>query len=958
MTDIERTRAELEEVIEALRNEFVGDSAVEQDAEEEFSISDIQDERLEAIFELAPDAYYLYDLKGRFVDGNRMAEKLTGYKREELIGKSFLSLSLLSKSDILKAAKRLIQNMRGKPTGPDVFTFIRPDNTRVDLEVRTYPVKIEGKRLVLGIARDITERKQIEEEIRTLNQTLEKKVLQATKELKAANKQLHSDIKSRLKKDKEVKEQEEHFRHIIDHANDLIYNTDKKGNITFFNPTAVKIMRRSEEELIGINYLELIRKDYKKKAEDFYGAQMKEVTPNTYFEFPAVRGDGSEIWLGQNVQPIIKNGKLKGFQAFARDVTDRKRTEIALKESERRYRAIFEDSRDVIYITGPDGYFIEINQSGLDLFGYTRDEIMKINARDIYLHPEDREDFVRELERNGYVLDYELKLKRRDGTSIDCLLSSTIRPSSDGKVLRYQGIIRDITEHKKAEEALLETERRFRELLENLKMIAVLLDLEGKIVFCNDFVSELTGHDKAELLGKNWFDIFVPEDEREMRRTEFRDNIKSGTIPIHHENVIITKENKRRNISWTNTTLKDSGGNVFGTASIGSDMTDRLKAEEQLRHAQRMEVIGKLAGGIAHDFNNALTPILALSQMHLSRLSDDDPVKKALSTINKSATRATKLTSRLMAFGRKQVLEPHVLNINTTLMSIGDLLQRSVGDDVRLKIKPGAGLWNVKADPIQMEQVLLNLAINAKDALGSSGQVTINTENYTLNRSSSKYSLDLDPGEYVLISVIDDGPGIEDEIKQYIFEPFFTTKEMGQGTGLGLSVAYGIIKQHDGEIICESQVGSGTTFKIFLPRVDKPVEEVKHEEVQEDQRGEETILLVEDDDEVREVLREILKDIGYLVIEAADGKQATKISKKFNNEIHLLLTDLILPGLNGRELSEKLAEKRSDMKVLFISGYSEDVIAKHGILDEGLSFLQKPFTAALLSKKVREVLDG
>ena len=958
MTDIERTRAELEEVIEALRNEYVGESAIEEDSGENFSISDIQDKRLETIFELAPDAYYLYDLRGRFVDGNSMAEKLTGYKREELKGKSFLSLRLLSKSDILKAAKHLIQNMRGKPTGPEVFNFIRPDGSDIRLEVRTYPVKIKGRKLVLGMARDLSERKRIENEVKSLNETLENKVLQATKELKAANKKLHSDIKKRLKREKDLKEQEEHFRHIIDHANDLIYNTDKRGNITFFNPTAVKIMGRTEKELQGINYLDLIRKDYRQRVKDFYRDQVKKVTPNTYFEFPAVKGDGSEIWLGQNVQPIIKNGKLKGFQAFARDVTDRKRTEMALKESERRYRALFEDSRDVIYITGPDGYFVGINQSGLDLFGYTRDEIMKLTARDLYLHPEDREGFVNELERNGYVRDYELKLKRRDGKAIYCLLSSNIRPSSDGKVLRYQGIIRDITEHKKAEEALLETERRFRELLENLKMIAVLLDLQGKIVFCNDFVSELTGYDKAELLGKNWFDIFVPEDEREMRRAEHRDNIKSGIIPTHHENVIITKENKTRNISWTNTTLKDTRGNVFGTASIGSDMTDRLKAEEQLRHAQRMEVIGKLAGGIAHDFNNALTPILALSQMHLAKLSDDDPVKKVLSTIHKSATRATTLTSRLMAFGRKQVLEPRVINFNTTLMSIGELLQRSVGENVKLKIKPGPGLWNVKADPIQMEQVLLNLVINAKDALVDTGQVTINTENLTLNNSSSRSNLDLDPGEYVLISVIDNGPGIDDEIKQYIFEPFFTTKEMGQGTGLGLSVAYGIIKQHNGEIICESKVGSGTTFKIYLPRIDEPVEEIKLEAIQIDRPGEETILLVEDDNEVREVLKEILKDIGYLVIEAANYKEATKMSTKFDHKIHLLLTDLILPGLNGRELSEKLLKKRGDMKVLFISGYSEDVIAKHGILDEGISFLQKPFTASLLNKKVREVLDG
>ena len=914
-------------------------------------------EDLNVIFEYAPDAYYLFDLMGYFVDGNLMAEKLSGYKREELIGKSFLKLTLLSPGGIIKSAKLLYNSARGKPTGPSVFVFNRKDGSKIELEVRTHPVNIGGRKLVLGIARDISSRKKIELEIITLNKTLEDKVKQRTEELNQALDKLRKDIEERNKMEKALHESEARFRNIIDNASDMIYETDRKGNSTYFNPNACIIMKFSKEELLGRNYLSLIRKDYRHIAKKFYKKQFLDKIPNTYFEFPAIKGDGSEIWLGQNVQPIIEKGVVKGFQAVARDITQRKKTEIALAESEKRYRSIFEESRDVIYVTDTEGHFLEINQSGLELFGYTREEIKDIVASDTYVDPDARLAFIKELESNGYVRDYELKLKKRDGTPIDCLLSATIRRSADGKV-RYQGIIRDITQHKQSEEALLQTERRFRELLENLEMIAILLDLKGNILFCNDYLSEKTGHEKNDILGKNWFDIFLPEEIRDEIREIYLDNVAAGSIPSHDEHEIITNDGSRLLFFWNNTPLRDSSGKIFGAASIGSDMTDRINAEEQLRHAQRMEVIGNLAGGIAHDFNNTLTPILALSQMHLARLDDDSPVKRALKTINRSATRATQLTSRLMAFGRKQVLEPHVMNINTTLLSIGELLQRSIGEDVSVKMKPTSELWNIKADPIQIEQVLVNLVINAKDALGEKGSITILTENTSVNSENIKAGLDLTAGDYVLTSVTDDGPGMTHEIKEHIFEPFFTTKDKGQGTGLGLSVVYGIVKQHSGEITCQTEPGKGTTFKIYLPRIDEPIEEIIHDsDIEKDYRGDEVILLVEDDDEVREVLTEILKDLGYLVIHASESAEATKKSKKFKNKIHLLLTDLILPGLNGRELSEQLAKKRKDMKVLFISGYTDDVIAKHGMIDEGLSFLQKPFTASSLGKKIREVLE-
>ena len=958
MTDFEKIRAGIEKEINKLREEYVGEEYSSDEQLKDFAVSQLKEEGLKAVFEYAPDAYYLYNLSGKFVDGNLMAEEISGYQRDELIGRSFMNLKILSSPDIIKAAKLLFLNIMGRATGPDNFTFIRKDGSKIELEIRTYPVKIEGKKLVLGIARDVSERNRIQQQIKELNRTLDEKVVKRTEELKVANEELHKDIIERLHAEEALHQSEERFRHIINNAGDIIYNTDRKGNLTYYNPTTARIMNYTEKELQKKNYMDMIRPDYRKEVKKFYTKQLTEKTLNTYLEFPAIRGDGSTIWLGQNVQPILKKGKVKGFQAVARDISDRKKTEKKLRESERRYRAIFENSRDVIYITDKEGFFVDINNSGLELFGYTWKELSKIKSSDLYVNPDKRKKFLAELETHGFVRDYELKLKNKNGDHLDCLISSTISPAADGKVMNIQGIIRDITQQKKSQRALLETEKRFRELLENLKMIAVLLDLDGKILFCNDFLLDLTDYKRDEILGADWFDNFVPEENRNKMKKLFFDSAKEGKIPSHDESNIITRSGEERLIFWNNTALRDTSGNIFGTASIGSDMTDRYKAEEQLRHAQRMEVIGKLAGGIAHDFNNALTPILALSQMHLAKIEDDHPVKRALSTINKSAKRATKLTARLMAFGRKQVLETHIININTTLISIGDLLKRSVGDSVMLKMKPSSNLWNVKADPIQIEQVLLNLAINAKDALNEKGEVVIRTRNITINKKKSNVPAAIAPGDYVLTTVSDNGPGIEKEIKEHIFEPFFTTKAKGQGTGLGLSVVYGIVKQHQGEIICNSSNGNGTTFEIYLPRVDEPVEEIKHEAIYKDYRGDEVIMLVEDDTEVREVLGEILKDLGYIIIEAADDTIAQKLSKKFTGQIHLLLTDLILPGINGRELSEVLVKTRKDMKILFISGYSDDVIAKHGVIDKGLSFLQKPFTASSLGKKIRDVLES
>jgi signal transduction histidine kinase/CheY-like chemotaxis protein len=384
------------------------------------------------------------------------------------------------------------------------------------------------------------------------------------------------------------------------------------------------------------------------------------------------------------------------------------------------------------------------------------------------------------------------------------------------------------------------------------------------------------------------------------------------------------------------------------------------KHEEQLRQSQKMEAVGRLAGGVAHDFNNLLTAILGYSQLMQARLDQASPLHREVEEIQKAGQRAASLTRQLLAFSRKQVLQPKVLDLNTVVTDIDKMLARLIGEDIEMIAFPDPKLGRVKADPGQIEQVIMNLAINARDAMPQGGKLIIQTSNVTLEDSyTSKRSLNLKPGPYVMLAVTDTGYGIDKKILPHIFEPFFTTKEQGKGTGLGLSTVYGIVNQSGGDIWVETDTGRGTTFKIYLPRVDNPAEEQQASEQRESLFSvSETVLLVEDEDVVRNLVREILMMNGYNVLQAANGREALPICEQHVGPIHLMLTDVVMPQMGGRELAERVASLRPEMKVLFMSGYTDDAIVHHGVLDSGIAFIQKPFTPDSLARKVRDMLDS
>jgi len=392
---------------------------------------------------------------------------------------------------------------------------------------------------------------------------------------------------------------------------------------------------------------------------------------------------------------------------------------------------------------------------------------------------------------------------------------------------------------------------------------------------------------------------------------------------------------------------------------VRSDVTKRASLEDQLRQSQKLEAIGRLAGGIAHDFNNILTAIMGYGALLQAGFDERDPRRQEVEEIKKAVRRASSLIQQLLAFSRRQVLQLRVLDLNAVVLNIQQLLQRLIGEDIELIIRPTPALGRVKADPGQIEQVLMNLALNARDAMPQGGKLTIETVNVMIDETFARRYLVSQPGPYVMLSVSDTGMGMDAETQAHIFEPFFTTKEQGKGTGLGLATVYGIVKQSGGSIFVYSEPEKGAICKIYLPRVDEPLTHLDVvKAVIEPLRGTETILLVEDEESVRELVRKVLQRNGYTILEAADGEEAVEICQKHDGEIHLLVTDVVMPRMSGREVAETLMVSRPKTKVLYMSGYTDDAIVRHGVLDSMTAFLQKPFTPETLMRKVRDVLDS
>jgi PAS domain S-box-containing protein len=502
-------------------------------------------------------------------------------------------------------------------------------------------------------------------------------------------------------------------------------------------------------------------------------------------------------------------------------------------------------------------------------------------------------------------------------------------------------------------QALLASEERYRLVTENIADAVFLLELDGRIVLANSRAEAVTGHSKAELVGRSICSLLPEAGAREAQAR--LSDLGAGVSPFFE--VEVARDNGAcvlLEVHMTNV-LKD--GMPVARLVVARDITERRSLEDQLRQAQKMEGIGRLAAGVAHDFNNLLTAIGGRCYLVLKELTSENPLRRDIEIIQGAAERAAKLTHQLLAFSRKQILEPRVLDLNAIVTGIEPLLRRMIREDIEVAtaLDPAAG--RVKADAGQIEQVLLNLAVNASDAMANGGRLTMATGNVTLDETYTRTHPEVEPGPYVLLSVSDSGHGMTAEVQARIFEPFFTTKEVGKGTGLGLATVYGIATQSGGQITVYSELGHGTVFKLYLPRVNAEPGIAEQERPAEiSRRGSETVLLVEDDEALRTLAREILSIQGYTVLEATSPSEALRLAAAHPTPIHILLTDVVMPQMNGRQVADHLLAARPGLKVLFMSGYTDAAIVQHGVLEPGTHFLQKPFTPDGLSRKLREVL--
>jgi PAS domain S-box-containing protein len=521
------------------------------------------------------------------------------------------------------------------------------------------------------------------------------------------------------------------------------------------------------------------------------------------------------------------------------------------------------------------------------------------------------------------------------------------------KVQRERNLIHieDLLEARTLE--LRDSEDRHKVLLETTgNGMAIIKD--GKVVFANEQVGDLFRCRASEIIGSSFLEYFHPDEVQRIQSQYER--YAGGESDLG----IIEARLKRANDDYIHVEINGSRYRFEGKNAILISLLDlsaRKKAEDQLRQAHKMEAVGRLAGGVAHDFNNILTAINGYAEMIIEGLDANDSLRPNMEVILNAGKRAADLTAQLLAFSRKQVIAPKVIQPNDILKGSQKMLRRIIGEDIDFVFAPGARLWRILADPTQLDQVLMNLAVNARDAMPNGGKLTIETQNVTLDDEYCKSHAGFKPGDYAMMAVMDTGHGMDAETKSKIFEPFFSTKEKDKGTGLGLAMVYGVMKQNNGFINVDSEPGAGTTFKIYFPAHKEKAENTRKSKLADLPEGTETILLVEDEGIVRRLAKTVLERQGYTVIDAPDGKKAYLAYKKHSGDINLLLTDVIMPKMNGRELHKKLLKLNSDLVALFMSGYTEDILAPHGVLGEGAHFLQKPFTIGSLTQKVRQVLN-
>jgi PAS domain S-box-containing protein len=732
--------------------------------------------------------------------------------------------------------------------------------------------------------------------------------------------------------------------------------TNGDGRIEYVNPAFTQITGYTPQEALGGNP-RMLKSGRQEPA--LYQDLWATIRAGRSWRGELVnrRKDGTFYTQELTIAPVRDAAQnVTHFIAFSQDVSRRKQVERELQGAEARYRGLFEQSPDgVLLIDAATGAVIEANEAAHAQLGYSREEFagLRISDYEASESPASTRAHMRKVLAVGSD-DFETLHRTKQGEIRNVHVWT--RRVELGERAAFHCIFEDITERKRAEASLRASEERYRTLFDRNLAGVYRSSLDGRLLECNESFARIFGFaSRQDALGESATALYP----RPADRAAFVEKLQASGLLVNHES-----EGRRRDGSpvWMleNAHLVEGGEASGGKVIEGTvlDVTDRKTMEGELRQAQKIEAIGQLAGGVAHDFNNILGVILGYGELAQAELAPESPVRALVTEMVGAAQRAAALTRQLQAFSRKQVLQPRPLDLNALVSEMHKMLDRVIGADVELIVRPAPDLGTVRADPGQIEQILLNLAVNARDAMPEGGTLTIETANFVFEPEYAEVRPPAAPGRYVMLAVSDDGVGMDAETRARIFDPFFTTKPAGQGTGLGLATVHGIVKQSEGYIWVYSEPGRGTTFKVYLPRVDEPAEALAPSGPPKiAPGGRETILLVEDNPALRELVRRRLEASGYTVLLAADGEEALALAEAHARPIDLLLTDVVMPKLGGVELARRLASRQAGLRVIYMSGYSDGAVGRHGVLEKGVLLLEKPFSGERLATVVREALD-
>ena len=884
--------------------------------------------RYRQFFDGATDTIIILDpITQRIMDVNPQATNMLGFSRKELIGRSILDLHPPDERDTLHKTYKRLRSKRQTGSSRSL-TFVHKKGRRISAEVKANIISIDDRKLVIATARDITEQKKAEVKL-------------------AASEEL--------------------LRLIVEGTQDMFfYVHDVKGIFTYVSPSVEKITGHPVDAW-KTHYTRFTTSNpINEQVKAYTEATLKKGTVSPAYLCEIYHADGRAILLEINERPILRDGKVIGIQGVATDITERKMWERNLMESEEKYRTLFDSVRDGIFQSDGDGKLVRVNKAGASILGYrSPEEVLASGVRwpDLYVRPEDRLRLLEELSKNGFVEDFEFLARRKDNTTFCIEGSGSMLANADGTIIRYDGTFRDVTDRKRLEDAIIESHDFLNRILAQIPLAVEVFDPEGNLVDVNEAMMRFIGiENKEEIIGKlnvRQSGFLHGWDLRSFVEAAFKG--ETVDIPAFSLDPMVTDPNQPH--AGTDRTIHarlfpvfDRNANIVNVVVMIEDVTDKRKLEEQLFQSQKMESIGLLAGGIAHDFNNILGGILGYASYLKTGMNKDEKIYSHLETIERSALRAAELTSQLLAFARGGKYDVRPIDLNLVVEETLRLLRGSLEKSIVVEELLTKPLPAIEADAGQMQQVLMNLCVNARDAMPGGGKLVICTSVQDEPDDFLRAQSNLKTSRFVRATVTDSGIGIDKAIMARIFEPFFTTKEKGKGTGLGLATVYGIIRNHGGYVDVQSEIGSGTSFTVYLPAVVEKAISIDHRP-QTARGGNETVLVVDDEDMIRMLAKDLLGSKGYTVLEASNGQEALDIYAANRASIDLIILDMAMPGLDGREVFIRLKDQNPDVQTILSTGYAEDERAREMMAQGVKAFVQKPYRAEEFAAAVRRVLD-